>query len=185
MFKTLAQQWMTATGWSIHSEIPPSLDKYVLIGAPHTSNWDLVYSLATGTILDMEFHWVGKRELFDTPGLGWLMRTTGGMPVDRNSRTNSVDQIAAHFREHDRIALTIAPEGTRGPTERWKTGFYHIARAANVPIIAGALDYRTREVRLSAPIDPKQPLEQLIASLRRYYRDVRGRNHENFTPPTL
>lgn len=183
--KWLAQQWMSARGWTIHSEIPASLDKYVLIGAPHTSNWDLAYSLATASILEMDFHWVGKKELFEMPGLGWLMRKTGGIPVDRHSRTNTVEQIAAHFRRHDRIVLTIAPEGTRGPTDRWKTGFYHIARAAGVPIVAGALDYQKREARLSAPIDSSQPLDQLMAYLRRYYSGVRGRNHENFTPPTL
>ena len=120
-------------GWDVEGEIP-NLSKFVIIGAPHTSNWDFPVAMALVLAIGLDAHWIGKHTLFRWP-FGGLMRRLGGVPVVRSERRGEVDQIVEQFKDHERMVFGLSPEGTRRRVERWKTGFYHIALGAGVPIL--------------------------------------------------
>lgn len=182
LFNQLAIAWLKATGWTVRNDLPEGLDKFVIIAAPHTSNWDFPVTMAIAATVDMEFRWVGKHTMFRRP-YGWLMRRMGGIPVDRRKSTNFVEQIAEAFDAADRMALGIAPEGTRSKGEYWKSGFYYIAREADVPIVCGYVDFEKREGGLGPVIDASQSKEAVLAELRDFYRGVQGCRPDQFTPP--
>jgi len=184
VFKPAAHAFLSATGWRLRNDTPPGLDKFVVIGAPHTSNWDFPFCLAAAAALDLEFFWLGKRELFDPP-FGGLMQKLGGIPVDRSGSQNLVEQLPEEFRRHDRMALGIPPEGTRSRGTYWKSGFYYIARDAGVPIVCGTIDYARREVGLGRVLDPNRPLGEVMDAIRRFYSDKKGLYPDQFTPPRL
>jgi 1-acyl-sn-glycerol-3-phosphate acyltransferase len=140
--------------WRIDGEIP-NLRKFVIIVAPHTSNWDFVVGLCCDLALDMDVVWLGKHTIFVGPFGRWL-KSLGGVPVDRSSAHNVVSQVAAEFARRDQMILGIAPEGTRRKVESWRSGYWHTARAAGVPILPVGLDYRRRAAvigTLRAPTD--------------------------------
>lgn len=136
-------------GWRMVGRLP-DLDKYVVIGAPHTSNWDFVLFLWARAELRFSPGFLGKHTIFWWP-LGTVLRALGGIPVERGARLNVVDQVAARFRESPRLVLAISPEGTRKHTPAWKSGFYHIARKAGVPVVPARLDYVTKTVTIGSP----------------------------------
>jgi 1-acyl-sn-glycerol-3-phosphate acyltransferase len=119
---------------------PPAAPKCVVIAAPHTSNWDLVFMLAMAWALGLRISWMGKDAIFRAP-FGSLMRRLGGIPVHRDTPNNVVEQMVETFASSDRLALAIPTEGTRAKADHWKSGFYHIARGANVPVATSFLDY--------------------------------------------
>ncbi len=139
-------------GWSLKIEPLPS-KKYVLIGAPHTSNWDFIVGLLGLWGGRIRARFLGKKELFRPP-LGYLMRALGGIPVDRSRRANLVDQVAEIFRREKEIAILVAPEGTRGKAPYWRTGFYYMALKAGLPIALGYADYRRKEVGIGGYLYP-------------------------------
>jgi 1-acyl-sn-glycerol-3-phosphate acyltransferase len=118
----------------------PDCGKLVIIAAPHTSNWDFVFGMTGAFALGLELHWMGKHTLFKPP-LGGVMRWLGGLAIDRRAAHGVVEQVADEFARRGQLLLVVTPEGTRSKVERWKTGFWHIARAAGVPILLGGLDY--------------------------------------------
>src|SRR5689334_5848794 len=140
-----------AAGWQVQIQPPP--ERCVVIGAPHTSNWDLPLTLLMMLAGNLKLRWVGKDTLFRGPA-GWLLRGLGGIPVNRRSRLNFVDQMVAAFGANERLMIAIIPEGTRGRTTHWKTGFYYIALRADVPIVMGFADYRRRIVGLGPALHP-------------------------------
>lgn len=182
--KYLAQTLLATAGWTIHNEVPPDLDKFVVIGAPHTSNWDFVLTLAVAATVDIEFSWVGKHTLFRGP-YGPLMRRLGGISVDRRKSQGTVQQLAEKLRVADQMALVIAPEGTRSRSGRWKSGFYHIAREAGVPIVMGFVDYARRQAGLGPTIDAVAAKRDVEAELQAFYGDKTGLYPDQFTPPIL
>ncbi|PKM29465.1 MAG: acyltransferase [Gammaproteobacteria bacterium HGW-Gammaproteobacteria-11] len=155
-------------GWRIEGQLP-DLDKYVAIGAHHTSNWDFVLFLAVKFALQMQVTWFGKHSIFFWP-VGYLWRAWGGVPVERHHKRNMVDQAVALFRSRQQMALVISPEGTRKKVERWKTGFYHIATGAGVPIVCGALDFANRRVVLSEPFWPTGNQEADLSTLLAFFK---------------
>jgi 1-acyl-sn-glycerol-3-phosphate acyltransferase len=163
-------------GW--RAEERPLPAKCVLIGAPHTSNWDFPVALLLMRVIGIEGHWIAKHTLFRWP-TGWLMRRLGGLPVDRTESHNFVDQIVRLFDERDRLVITIAPEGTRKRTEHWKTGFYYIALGAGVPIVLGYLDYPSKRGGVGPTIRPSGNLEADLALIRDFYADKTGRHPGN------
>jgi 1-acyl-sn-glycerol-3-phosphate acyltransferase len=172
------------SGWKQLSS-PPDEPKYVAIAAPHTSNWDLVLLLAVAWVNRVKLSWMGKHTLFRGP-LGWLLRRFGGIPIDRRSRHNVVEQMAEVFRQAKRLILAIPPEGTRKHTGHWKSGFYHIARLAQVPIIPGALDYARKEASAGPPILPGE--DTLLGDMQRiraFYAGKLGRFPELMAPIRL
>ena len=153
----------------------PDLAKAVIIVAPHTSNWDFPVGVAAMLALDLELTFLGKHTLFEGP-LAPLMRGLGGIPVDRSHPgAGVVEEMAARFRAADRLLLALSPEGTRTTVDRWKTGFYRIAAAAGVPIVAVALDWGRREIRFGPVLTPSGDLEADLGLLRVFFAGVIGR----------
>ncbi|WP_187669452.1 lysophospholipid acyltransferase family protein [Zestomonas carbonaria] len=156
-------------GWRIEGALPP-LDKFVVIGAHHTSNWDFVLFIAAKFVLRLNARWFAKHSIFRWP-FGDLLKRWGGVPIRRDRQSNVVDQAVQQFREQRQFMLVIAPEGTRKKVERWKMGFYHIARGAGVPVVLAALDYERRRIVIGPPFvptgDEAADLRQILA----FYRD--------------
>lgn len=157
-------------GWRIEGQLPP-LDKFVVIGAHHTSNWDFVLFIAAKFILRLNARWFGKHSIFRWP-FGALMRYWGGIPIRRHLKLNTVEQAIEAFAEHRQFILVLSPEGTRRKVERWKSGFYHIACGAGVPVVPAALDFQHRRIVIGAPFQPtgneEADLRQLLAFYRPY-----------------
>ncbi len=171
--RRLGELHLRLTGWRLDGD-KPALRKYVLIGAPHTSNWDLVYTLALGFVSEVRIAWLGKHTLFRGP-LGWLFRRLGGIPVDRSAPHGMVAEIARHFAVEDALVLVVAPEATRRRVEYWKSGFYQIAREACVPIVLGFLDYPHRRGGYGPAITPTDDVSADMDAIRAFYRDKVGR----------
>lgn len=184
MLKFFAKIYLKLVGWTVESEVPAGVDKFVIIAAPHTSNWDFPITIAVAAMIDMKFYFVGKHTMFRRP-FGGLFRRLGGIPVDRRKSRNFVDQIADAFAQADRMALGIAAEGTRSKRDYWKSGFYYIAHAAGVPIALGYLDYKTKRGGLGPMVDSSLPIDQVMDIIRDFYADKVGKNHAQFTPPRL
>jgi 1-acyl-sn-glycerol-3-phosphate acyltransferase len=171
--RAIGRAVMWAGGWSFAGTVP-DLPKVVLIVAPHTSNWDFVIGAAGMLALDLDLRFLGKHTLFKGP-MGVLMRRLGGIPLDRDHSSGVVDEMAARIKKADHLLLAIAPEGTRGKVERWKTGFHGIARGAEVPILAATLDYGRRQIRFRDPFEPSQDVEADVEKLKEFFADSLGR----------
>ncbi len=139
-------------GWKAEGEVPEPR-RFIIIAAPHTSNWDFVNFLGLTADLKVRAHFMGKLSLFKWP-IGGFMKQMGGIPVDRRGGTNVVQQMVDEFARRAEFMLTVAPEGTRGKTTKWRTGFYQIALAAKVPLVVGFMDYGTRTGGLGPLIWP-------------------------------
>jgi 1-acyl-sn-glycerol-3-phosphate acyltransferase len=184
MFKRfVGRTWLAVTGWAFEGPMPPAAG-YVAIAAPHTSNWDFVHMLAMAWAQGLRFRWMGKASLFAFP-LGTVMRAFGGIPIERSRRGQLVAQCAAHFAADPGLVLAVPAEGTRGPGTHWRSGFYHIARTARVPIVLGYLDYARRRGGLGAGFVPSGDLRADMDRIRAFYADKVGRHPTWFTPPRL
>ncbi|MBA3940572.1 MAG: acyltransferase [Sphingopyxis sp.] len=139
-------------GWKAEGVVPEPR-RFVLIAAPHTSNWDFVNFLGLAADLRIRPHFMGKLSLFKWP-IGGFMKQMGGIPVDRRGGTNVVQQMVDEFARRAEFILTVAPEGTRGKTKKWRTGFYQIALAAKVPLVVGLMDYGKKTGGLGPMIWP-------------------------------
>ena len=160
-------------GWRVEGTIP-NVRKLVIIAAPHTSNWDFVVGIAAKLALGLEVRFLAKDTLFRFP-LGALMRVCGGVPVDRFARHDVVKTILDEFARRDRMVLGVAPEGTRKRVQHWRTGFYHIAHGAGVPIVPVALNFGERAVQIGAPFDTTGDMDGDVRELRRRFDGVRGK----------
>ena len=183
MKKLLARLWLAVTGWTTEVERPDS-DRFVLVAAPHTSNWDLPFMLAAAWSIDLSPAWIGKHTLFG-PWTGWLFRFLGGVPVDRRSRNDAVQQIVEVFRERERLHLVIAPEGTREAVPHWKSGFYWMAHKSGVPIALGFLDYSRKVAGIGPAFESTGDPVADMDRIRAFYADTRGRHPEGFGPIRL
>ncbi|WP_372732478.1 lysophospholipid acyltransferase family protein [Novosphingobium sp.] len=157
-------------GWKAHGA-PPVDGRCVIIAAPHTSNWDFLYFIGLTEDIGIQPHFMAKDSLFRWP-MGKFMRDMGGVPVVRSSRQNVVDTMAAEFARRDRFMLTIAPEGTRGKVGQWRTGFYHIAMKAGVPLVVGMMDYGTKTGGLGPAIWPTGDYDADMAKIFEFYQTV-------------
>ncbi|WP_445938444.1 lysophospholipid acyltransferase family protein, partial [Pseudomonas sp.] len=155
-------------GWRIEGELP-QLDKFVVIGAHHTSNWDFVIFIAVKFVLRLNARWFGKHTIFRWP-FGVLMRLWGGIAIRRDRQGNTVEQAVRAFAEHEQFMLILSPEGTRKRVERWKMGFYHIALGANVPIVLGALDYQNRRVFIGPTFMPTGDEAADLKTILKFFR---------------
>jgi 1-acyl-sn-glycerol-3-phosphate acyltransferase len=165
--KAVVVAWFRLRGWKVEGTAPYPR-KFVVIAAPHTSNWDFVYFLGGASGLNLDLSFMGKDSLFRWP-IGGTMRELGGIPVDRSRSNNVVDAMAEEFSRRDEFMLTIAPEGTRGKARQWKTGFYHIAMRAQVPMVCGMMDYRRKVVALGPAFMPTGDYEQDMRKLASIY----------------
>ena len=159
-------------GWRVIGRLP-DIPKYIIVGAPHTSNWDFVIFLGLALCLRGDVRYIGKAELFRGP-FGGFFRWCGGYPVDRSKPQGLVEQMANAFRENVRFVLTITPEGTRHKVQEWKTGFYHIAKRAGVPIVTGYVDSVTKTCGIGPTFQLTEDMEADIKSIQSFFADKVG-----------
>ncbi|MBC6491178.1 1-acyl-sn-glycerol-3-phosphate acyltransferase [Flavihumibacter stibioxidans] len=168
----------TLSGWKVQGQWPKELNRAIIIVGPHTSGWDVVTGMAARSVVPIPHaHYLGKKELFDGP-FGWFFRMTGGVPVDRFSKNNMVEQVVEEFRKRKDFVLALSPEGTRQRVERLRTGFWHIAKQAGVPIIMAGMDFQKKELILSEPFMPGVSPEADMPAIIRFFAPIQGRHPE-------
>ena len=167
-------------GWKVVGKLPPSAAKSVLIAAPHTSNWDLPYTLMVCFVLRLNVYWMGKASIFRPPFRG-VMMWLGGISVDRSQSNNLVaDSSAAITRATGPLQLIVPPEGTRTGTRYWKTGFYYIASGAGVPIMLAYLDYDKKVGGLGPMFQTTGDIDADMVAIKEFYAGVKGKNADQF-----
>ncbi|MBS1682607.1 MAG: lysophospholipid acyltransferase family protein [Bacteroidetes bacterium] len=165
-------------GWKVEGAFPVDIKKYIVAVAPHTSNWDFVIGVMARSIVHIQrAKFLGKSQLFKSP-YGWFFRWLGGYPVYRDSSHDLVHQVVAIFNHHNEFILAIAPEGTRKKVERLKTGFYYIAKEANVPIVPCGFDYKKRTVVIGKPFYTTENINADFENLVRFYGSIKGKNEK-------
>lgn len=164
-------------GWRLVGDFPRD-KKYVLIGAPHTSNWDFPFTLMFCFAGGAKLYWMGKHTLFAGPA-GPLMRWLGGISVDRRQKNSLVEQMIEVYQQSDSLVVAVPPEGTRSRVTEWKTGFYHIACGAGVPIALGYLDFARKQGGVMGLFEPTGDITRDMPLIRERYRDVRGKCPHN------
>lgn len=167
---------MRRFGWTLEDQVS-KFAKCVIIGAPHTSNWDFPLALIAMSAMGRKFNWVGKHTLFIGP-LKWLSKTLGGIPVDRRVHTGFIQKMVETFGAKTRLNLCITPEGTRSRTKYWHSGFYYIALEAEVPIIMAYIDYGTRTLGLGESLVPSGDIEADMKKIQSFYQGMTGKHPE-------
>lgn len=178
MSSWLARRILAMAGWRLTGALP-SVPKYVMIAAPHTSNWDFVLAILMTASVKLKMNFMMKDEMFRPPW-GWFFRSLGGIPINRRSRNNVVDQMVQRFAERERLVLVIPPEGTRSKVTKWKTGFYYIAHGAGVPIMLAYADFGRKECGWGPLVYPSGDIDADMAAIRQFYSGMVGRNPEQF-----
>jgi 1-acyl-sn-glycerol-3-phosphate acyltransferase len=181
--RLIGRFYLRACGWRVEGTLP-ACRRAVVVAAPHTSNWDLPFMLAVAYALGVQPSWLGKRELFRWP-LGWVFRRLGGVPVDRSARRGLVGEAVARLAEAERLFLVIPPSGTRARATHWKSGFYHVARGAGVPIVCAYLDYHERVGGIGLVLRPSGSVRADMDRIRAFYAPKRGKYPAQTTPVRL
>ena len=163
------------SGWTLVNKPLPTIDRAIMIFAPHTSNWDFVTMIMAKFAWNNKVRFLGKHTLFYWP-YGWFFRSLGGMPVVRHKHHNVVGQVIELIENNEKIYLALAPEGTRSFTPYWKTGFYHIAERSGLPIFMFYLDNKTRTIGFSDPFVVTGNIDADMEIIREYYADKVGYN---------
>ena len=163
---------------------PPGVTRAVVLCGQHSSNWDFVLGLFGMWAFGLWADWIGKDSLFRGP-LGWLMRASGGIPVDRSTRHGFVGEVARKIRDGEAGTIVIAPEGTRSYTPMWKSGFYRIAEQANAPIVLGFLDYPTKTCGFGTLLHPSGDVAADMEKIRAFYATTTPRYPERCGPIRL
>ncbi|MDJ1114929.1 1-acyl-sn-glycerol-3-phosphate acyltransferase [Microbacterium dauci] len=183
MLRLIATVYWTFSKWTLSTESAPDRPTVVL-GAPHTSNWDFVLMLAIAWRLKMRFRWLGKESLFR----GWrgpIMRALGGIPVDRANPAGLVDDLVRRIHDGDVFGLVVTPEGTRGGVSHWKSGFYRIARDAGLPVTLGYVDRTTMTAGLGPTLTLTGDVSADMNAIRAFYSDKSGFHPERRVEPRL
>ena len=183
MLKWIGKFFLAAFGWKSEAGRPIE-SKYILIAAPHTSNWDLPFMMALAWSYEMKVQWMGKHALFHWP-YGWFMRWLGGLPIHRESSNDRVQAMADEFEKRDNFVLIVPAEGTRSYTAHWKSGFYHIARLAGVPIVMGYLDFERKRGGFGPALMPTSDISDDMNQIRVFYQDKIGKHPDLFGPVRL
>ncbi|WP_298775927.1 lysophospholipid acyltransferase family protein [uncultured Shewanella sp.] len=159
-------------GWDFEGELPAS-PQYIIIVAPHTSNWDFLVGLIGCYALGEKIHFLGKHQLF-IPPWGWLFRALGGTPVDRSQCNNLVEGASLLFKHNPHFKLALTPEGTRSQVKRWKMGFYHIAHQAGIPIVTVGFDFNIKKIIIGQSITPSDDMAADMEKIIRFHRSIKG-----------
>ncbi len=183
MIKLLARCFLRLAGWKSEG-VKPEFRHYVMVAAPHTSNWDFLFMLALATSLDIQPKWIGKHTMFHWP-FGGLMRRLGGISVNRSAPGGMVKRVTTALATGEEVALVIPPEGTRSFRPYWKSGFYRIAKSANVPIVLTFLDYSRKVGGIGPSFLPSENVSADMEIIREFYADKIGRYPELFGTPFL
>jgi 1-acyl-sn-glycerol-3-phosphate acyltransferase len=175
--KWICLLFLKIMGWKIGKRLDPSLKKCVLVAAPHTSNWDYPFALSTLYACGVKTNFLAKKSLFKFP-LGIIMRASGGVPVDRSKHNNMVDFMIGKFNESSELIMMIPAEGTRSFVTEWKSGFYHTAMGAGVPIALGYLDYKNKVAGFGDLFYPTGDYQKDLISIKDYYRQFTAKHPE-------
>ena len=178
-FRLISRITFFLLGWKVEGRAPSS-DKAVMIAVPHTSNWDFIFMVMVSFQVHQKIYWMGKDTLFK----GWkgsVLRWFGGVPVNRRSRNNLVDQMVETINQSSSLILTIPPEGTRGHVTHWKSGFYHIAAGANVPIVCSFLDYGRKVGGVGLSLMPTGDIDKDLEEIKSFYKGMTGKRPEYFS----
>ncbi len=183
MFKLLCVLIFRARGWIFINQTPDNLQSFVFVGAPHTSNIDIIPAMAMAYLMKRNAKFVIKNQWLKAP-LGYFLRSVGAIGVDKkniqkNGSKNTTEMMANLFKTHENLVLMISPEGTRSPNPNWKSGFYFIAQKANVPIVLGYADYEKKEAGLGEVIYLTN-LEEDMKKITNFYKNIKGKNPQNF-----
>lgn len=161
-------------GWRVEGVVP-NTNKFIVIGAPHTSNWDWFLVITTAYAMGIRISWMMKHTTFKGP-VGTLLRWLGGVAIDRRAPRGVVEQNVDAFDQKENLILCITPEGTRSKVREWKKGFYYIAQGANVPIVPAIFDYGRKRVRFAPAFSPTGNFDEDLAFLKSYYSDATPKN---------
>mgnify|MGYP002777813304 CR=1 FL=1 len=173
MLSWLAKTLFHFFGWRLAGRVPRELKKSVWIICPHATGWDFVVGVGARAATEMRIGFLGKKELFDGP-LGFFFRRMGGHPVDRSRNTNLVEAQAEFIRDRESIHIAITPEGTRADVAELKSGFYHIARLAGVPIVMVGFDYPRKRIFLAEPFYPTGDWERDKVEIAKFFATIQG-----------
>ena len=186
MQKMFSRLVFKLSGWTLQPELPKGLDRCVIIAVPHTSNYDLLYARAAFFLMDIPLRFTIKKEWMRFP-FGWLTRALGGIGIDRSprqpgeERLSMTDAMADLFNHHKRLAVMVTPEGTRSKRTEWKTGFYHVAQKAGVPIALGYLDYKRKLAGVGKMVYPSGNMEADMREIMEFYRPIAPKHPEKFS----
>lgn len=175
MFRLFSKAILQLFGWKVIDKRPADTGSAIYLVVPHTSNWDFFIGLFVRSAVGLKANYLAKKSLFDSP-LGWWFRMIGGYPVDRSKNNNVTDQVVDYFKTLPYFAIAITPEGTRSKVEKWKSGFWHIARKAKVPLVLTSFDYSRKEVIFSDLYRVSDDKEKDIAELMAYFKPFVGKN---------
>ncbi len=181
--RSIGRTWLWFFGWEVEGP-PPGVPKGVVVAYPHTSNWDFPFALAVAYYHDVDIRWLGKKAMFKFP-FGGFFRWLGGISVDRSKATGLVDSVVATIDSYDELCVVIPPEGTRGHSGRWKSGFYWIAVKAKVPIVLSFLDYARKRGGIGTVFEPTGDIDADFARIRDFYEGILGKYPEKQVPISL
>ncbi len=178
MFRLLWKLWLKLTGWNTDVQFPLHLKKMIIIVGPHTSSWDFIMGLAYRSVCRIHHsHFLGKSELFKKP-FGFFFRWLGGTPVDRKGKHNIVEQVTDLFNKNEEFILALSPEGTRKKVNQLRTGFYHIAKAANIPIVMAGMDFSKKVLIVSEPFYPSNDEVADFIKIINFFGPIKGKRPE-------
>lgn len=187
MLRLLAKLFFKLSGWTLNPDFPEESDRCIMTAAPHTSNWDFIYTRIAFYILRIPVKVAIKRSWTRFP-MGLIIKPLGGLGIDRRPkiagkpRKSYTEAMANFFKEHEHIAMVIAPEGTRSRQEEWKMGFYHAAKLANVPITFGYLDYEKKEAGVGGVLYPSDDIEADMKIMMDFYSQITPKKPSQFVP---
>ena len=179
VMKTISRLYFWLTGWRLEGRLSPDIKKCIMVAAPHTSNYDFGYSRAALYMMGCNVRYLAKKELLNSP-LGFFFRATGAIGVERDSSQNMVSRLVEMFNQHEKLVIMLAPEGSRKLKGRWKTGFYHAALQAKVPIVLASLDYKKKVANVGPVFHPTGNYQQDMVLVKELYQDVSPRYSEKF-----
>ena len=179
MMTKLFVWWFHFKGWKIEGEMPKNISQCVIIGAPHTSNWDFVYAMAALRIIQVKPNYLAKKQLFWWP-LSLLLKKTGGIAVDRSKSHNLVESIFTLFQSHEKLLMLFPAEGTRSAVKKWKTGFYWVALKAGVPVYMAYLDYGKRRAGIGPRLDVTGDIQADFKKIKAFYSGIQPCVEKNF-----
>lgn len=180
--KLLANFFLWISGWKVTARVTPQMAHSVMLAAPHTSNWDFPFALASFWKMGIDVKYFIKDNYTKSP-LGWFFRWTGAIGVDRSKKSNKLTDYAIELlKENDQLVILVPAEGTRRRVEKWRTGFYRIAREADVPISLGFLNYKDKIAGVGRPFYPTGDFENDMTHIQEFYRPIPGKHPENYNP---
>ncbi len=180
--KSISKLYFILSGWKIVGGIPSEVNKCIIVGAPHTSNWDFIYARLGLYIFDYKIRYLIKDSMFKNPIAAWFFRVTGGIPVNRNKSNNLTSELAQLIKNEDTLYIAIPPEGTRKWVKRWKTGFYRIAVDCNIPIALAVLDYKNKKAGFIKIFYPTGNMIEDFKVIESYYTPEMAANPDYYNP---